>query len=234
MNRAIIDTETAGSIEDRKSLRVYDFAYQIVDSDFRVVCSRRFLIAEVFNDAELMSSAYYANKLPLYYRDLAEGSVTCVKLIDAYKQFASDCKQFNVKQAWAYNAAFDRDALNSTISAVSNGFREWFIPYGIKLKCIQSLCASTILKRPTYYKFALANGLVSESGNLRTTAEAAYRYMTNDPAFIESHTALDDVIIERQLLAYALTRKVKGKTSKIKRDAWRLPQRDFKEWLTKD
>lgn len=233
MYRVIIDTETAGSIEERKDLRVYDFGYQIVDNQFRVVCSRRFLIGEVFNDVELMASAYYAHKLPLYYKDLAEGEVTCVKFIDAYKQFASDCKQFNVKQAWAYNAAFDRDALNATIEAISNGFKKWFMPYGIKWKCIQTLCASTILKRPTYYKFALANGLISEAGNLRTTAEAAYQYMTKDPSFIESHTALDDVIIERQLLAYALTRKTKGKETKVRRDAWRLPQKDFKAWMNK-
>lgn len=233
MNRLILDTETAGNIEDHDSLRVYDFAYQIVDDSFRVVCTRHFLISEVFNDLELMSSAYYSKKLPLYFAMLASQEVEIVPFLTAYNQFLTDCKDFKVKQIWAYNAAFDRDALNATLKALSNGFRSWFMPYGIKIKCIWSLCSSTILNRPSYFKFALKNGFVSSKGNLATNAEVAYAYMTNDPTYKEEHTALEDVKIERELLSYGLRQHVKDKQTKIKRNAWSLPQKKFKEWLNK-
>lgn len=233
MYRVIIDTETAGPIDDRNALRVYDFAYCIIDSNFRTVCQKRFLISEVFSDVLLMESAYYAHKLPGYYRELAEKKVTCVKLFDAYQSFINDCKKYKVKQIWAYNASFDRDALNATISAISNGFKRYFFPYGVKVKCIQSLCCSTILNRPSYFKFAQKHGLLTAKGNLSTTAESAFRYYTGNPDFIESHTALNDVLIEKDLLAYALTRKTKGKKTEPKRDAWRIPQKAFKEWAAK-
>lgn len=233
MYRLILDTETAGNVEDRNSLRVYDFAYQIVDDDFRVVCTRHFLISEIFNDTKLMSSAYYAEKLPLYYSMLLLEEVEIVPLLEAYNQLTADCKEFKVKEIWAYNAGFDRDALNTTLKALSNGFRSWFYPYGVKVKCIWSLCTSTILNRPSYFKFAALNGFVSDKGNLVTNAEAAYAYTTNDPAYQEEHTALEDVKIERQLLQYALKQHVKGRKTKINPQAWRTPQKKFKEWLTK-
>lgn len=230
MNRLVIDCETIGNVKDHSTLRVYDVAWQIVDKDFKVLCTRHFLVDEFFNDSELMATAYYSWKKPKYYLMLANKEVQQAKFINVYNQLVNDCKQFNVKQAWAYNAGFDRAALNRTIEIVSNGWRKFFMPYGVQWNCIQTLCCSTILDRPSYFKFITENDQLKTSGNLPTSAESAYRYMVNDPQYKEDHTALEDVKIERELLRYGITRKTKGKQTKIKKNAWAIPQKKFKQW----
>lgn len=235
MNRLILDTETAGNVNDRQSLRVYDIAWQIADKDFQPVVSRRFLVKEIFFDeADAMQSAYYANKLPQYYAEIAAGNVKVVHLAEIYKQLAADCKDYKVKELWAYNAAFDRDALNVTCEAVSNGLRTWFIPFGVKICCIQHLAAQTILNRSSYFKFAYNGGFYNKkTGNVRTNAEAAYAYLIGDADYKEEHTALEDVKIERQILAACKKVKNGKKDKKPSRTAWKVPQKKWKEWLDK-
>jgi hypothetical protein len=44
---------------------------------------------------------------------------------------------------------------------------------------------------------------------LSASAENLYRFIIKDPNFIESHTGLEDVQIERQILWYCLRQKKK-------------------------
>lgn len=236
MNRLIIDTETAGNVNDRESLRVYDVAWQIADKDFQPVVSRRYLVQEVFfGMADDMTSAYYANKLPQYYEQIAQGKLSVVHLSTIYDQLKEDCQTYGIKEIWAYNAAFDRDALNVTSKVVSNGLRKFFLPYGVKVCCIQHLAAQTILNRPSYFKFAARHGFYSKAtGNLKTNAEAAYAYLIGDAEYREEHTALEDVKIERQILAACKRTHTKGKKDKSpNRQAWRKPQAKWQAWLKK-
>ena len=46
------------------------------------------------------------------------------------------------------------------------------------------------------------NSHLTKSGTPRFTAEIIYQYITDNPTFIESHTGLEDVEIERQILAW--------------------------------
>ena len=52
--------------------------------------------------------------------------------------------------------------------------------------------------------FATTHGFVSDAGNIQTSAEVAYRFLTNDPDFVESHTGLEDVEIETAILMNCL------------------------------
>ena len=64
----IVDTETANSLED--SL-FYDIGMAIIDKQGNVYESYSFVNNDIFKDeSELMKSAYYANKIPLYYQSL--------------------------------------------------------------------------------------------------------------------------------------------------------------------
>lgn len=233
MYRIVLDTETAGNVEDHSSLRVYDFGFQLVDSKFNVVLERRYFVSEIFNDHALMNSAYYANKLPQYYQALANKEVEIRPWLVIMKEFAELCKAYKVKEVWAFNAGFDRDATNATTEALSNGFRSWFAPYGVEWKCIQRAAAMTLCNSKNYFKFAYENGFVSAKGNVQTTAEAVYAYLTNDPAYKEEHTALEDVKIEAAILARVKRRHQKMET-KPSRSAWRAPQKKFKEWVKKN
>lgn len=235
MNRLILDTETAGNVNDRQSLRVYDIAWQIADKDFQPIVSRRFLVKEIFfNESDAMQSAYYANKLPQYYAEIAAGTVKVVHFADIYKQLCADVKDYNIKELWAYNASFDRDALNVTCEYISNGLKSWFIPFGVKVCCIQHLATQTILNRPSYFKFAARHGFYNKkTGNVKTSAEAAYAYIIGDETYKEEHTALEDVKIERQILQACKRVKKGKKDKKPNRMAWKKPQENWRKWLDK-
>lgn len=85
------------------------------------------------------------------------------------------------------------------------------------------MACQVLLNRSTYRKFAMQNGLIKESGNLQTSAEACYKYITDKVDFIESHTGLEDVLIETEILAKCFKTHKKMDTS-INRLCWRIPQ----------
>lgn len=69
--RCVLDTETAGGLS--KPLP-YDFSYILYEgAEMREVCRRSFVIKEIFLDATLMDSAYYAKKVPSYWEDIWAG-----------------------------------------------------------------------------------------------------------------------------------------------------------------
>ena len=50
---------------------------------------------------------------------------------------------------------------------------------------------------------------ITKNGRKRYTAEILYRFITNNIDFEESHTGLEDVLIEKEILAECLKRGVK-------------------------
>ena len=64
------------------------------------------------------------------------------------------------------------------------------------------MARDVILKMPTYRRFWERHGLLTANGRLSASAENLYRFILKDPTFVESHTALEDVMIEKEILAY--------------------------------
>ena len=63
------------------------------------------------------------------------------------------------------------------------------------------LSVSHLLNNITYKNKCLENGLLTNSGTFfKTSAESTYQYLVNKYDFVESHTALDDAIIESFIL----------------------------------
>lgn len=227
MNRIVIDTETLGTLANPLC---YDIGYAIMDSKGNILATRRHLVRETFfNMREQMGSAYYAEKLPLYYDALKNG-LTDLSLVDIREELLGLCKQYNVKQVWAFNAAFDQKALNNTVKTISNGFVASFLPGGVEWHCIQAFAGQTVLNSRSYFKYAITHGLVSDAGNVRTTAEAAYQYLMGDDTFQEEHTALSDVLIECAILARCLRQHKKANTAPS-RFSWRYCQEKFHQFF---
>ena len=90
------------------------------------------------------------------------------------------------------------------------------------------MACQTLLNTTTYVKFALANGLESDKGNILTSAESCYRFLTNSVDFEESHTGLEDVLIEVAIMAYCY-RQHKPFENSINSACWRKVQRARKE-----
>lgn len=67
------------------------------------------------------------------------------------------------------------------------------------------VACSDLINNDEYKDFCLKNNLVSESGKyFKTSAETTYQFLKNQPDFVESHTALDDALIEAEILDIAI------------------------------
>ena len=222
----VLDTETCNTIEQPIP---YDIGWAICDKWGNVLVERSFVVAEIFLDMkDVMQSAYYAEKIPMYWEDIKQGNRTIKRMWEIRKIMKEDIKNFHVKKICAYNMAFDKRALNNLVRYVSKSFLRWWFPFGVEFVCIWHCACQVLLNRKTYIEFAEKNGLISDCGNIKTSAECAYKYITNNLEFEESHTGLEDVKIEIEILRECFRQK-KRMDKSINTSCWRMVQNKRKE-----
>ena len=226
----VADVETCNSLEEPLP---YDIGYCVCDRNGEIFVERSFMVAEIFCDmADVMQSAYYKEKIPQYWEDIKQGK----KLLRTYKTIRktvlADMKEYKIKKVFAYNASFDRRALNNLSRYVTKSFNRYFFPFGTEFYCIWHMACQVIMARKTYIDFAEKNGLISDKGNLFTNAECCYKYLTKNLDFAEEHTGLADVKIETEILAECF-RKHKKMDKKINPFCWKIVQTKRKELKAK-
>ena len=64
-------------------------------------------------------------------------------------------------------------------------------------------------KRKSYISWCKSHGYMTKNGLPRMTAEIIYRYITGNNEFIEKHTGLEDVDIERQIMVACFRKHMK-------------------------
>ena len=209
----MIDTETCNSMEDPLC---YDISWQVIDSHGRLYENRSFAVKQVFSGMpELMATAYYANKIPAYWEQINKGEKQLANLYTIREALAKDIKDYDCEFICAHNARFDNCSLNTTQRYLTNSRFRYFLPYGIEWWDTMKMANDTICKMPTYRKFCEENGYITKNKQLRKTAEILYRFISQDNAFIEEHKALEDVDIEREILAYCVR-----KHKKMRKKLW--------------
>lgn len=205
-----LDTETCNSFEvdgklDLSQSIVYDIGWAVCDKKGRVYETKSFLIYEVFVAMkDVMKSAYYADKIPTYWKEVEQGKRKLVSFWTMYHAFKEDVKKYKVKNVFAHNAGFDVRALNNTIRYLSKSKYRWFFPYHIEFWDTLKMSNQTIGKQKMYTAFCEKNGFMTnhKPPRNRLTAEILYRYITGNLDFEESHTGLEDVLIEIQILVH--------------------------------
>ena len=222
----VLDVDTANSTDDAL---VYDICYCICDRSGEIFEADSFIVSEIFFDeAELMTSAYYASKIPQYLRGIEEKAFKVRRFYQVRQALSDSLKRWKCEAVCAYNASFDTRALNTTERWLTKSAYRFFLPYGTKVFCIWHMACQVICTQKNYARFCFENGLVSESGNIKTSAEAVYAYITKNPDFDESHTGLQDVLIETKIFAHCF-RQHKKMDKTINRLCWRIPQAQAKE-----
>ena len=202
-----IDTETANSLDDPL---VYDIGGAIHDKKGRVYETFSFVIYEIFvGMKDLMKNAYYAEKIPNYENDLRAGSRKMVRYNTARKHIANLCKKYNVRAIIAHNARFDYRATNTTQRYLTCSKYRYFLPYGIEVWDTLKMVKSTVAKQKSYLRWCKQNGFMVNENRPRMTAEILYKYMTNDIDYKESHTGLEDVLIEKEIFVWCMRQKKK-------------------------
>lgn len=222
-----IDTETCG---DLSCPLVYDLGVAIHDRHGKILESYSWVIREVFyGRSRKMKTAYYANKLPQYYEGIKSGEWEVVSLFKARAKMLEMIDKYKVKAVIAYNAAFDRKALNKTMETFSKFGTEHFFPDSVIFWDSWGMACETILQQKSYYKKAILENWISKAGNCISNAECAFRYISNNYDFIESHTALADVLVEVEIFAKVMRQKKKTR-KEIFHNPWKIIQPGFNEY----
>ena len=205
----VLDTETANTIQDEHGLDMsnvlfYDLGFQLVDSHGRTYGKKfSFVNSDIFtHEAELMQSAYYAKKIPQYRADLASGKRILANTYEIRKALVDLINKYDCKFVCAHNARFDYNSLNNTQRWTTKSRFRYFLPYGLEWWDTLKMARSVMGKMPTYQRFCTENGYTTKTGKPRFTAEICYRFITKDNTFVESHTGLEDVEIETEILRY--------------------------------
>ena len=202
MNYIVFDCETTNTMDDPI---VYDLGWSVINDRFEVLAERSFVNADVFiEEKELMKEAYFADKIPQYVAEIADGTRELRRFETIRRAFALDCKMFGVTEIYAHNARFDYKALQTTQRYLTKSKYRWFFPFGVEICDTLKMARQTFGKCDEYKEFCIENGFVCNNGQLRMTAEVLYRFITKDLQFEEEHTGLADVRIEREIFRHCV------------------------------
>jgi hypothetical protein len=226
----VVDVETCGALGDGK---VYDLGFAVVEPKTATIVEMHSLvIPEVFYGMESeMRSAYYADKLPQYVAGIDSGEWTLSTFWNTWNLVRDTMRKYGITKVYAYNCKFDKDALNNTMRVITAGRFSHFFPKGTIFCDIWHMACQSIMSQRNFVKFCNKNGFVSDAGNLRTSAEVCYAYITKNATFEEAHTGLDDVLIEAAILQHIYRQKQKRVNEKIVPNPWRIPQKVRKEMV---
>lgn len=223
----VIDTETCNTVEQPLP---YDIGFAICDRYGNIAEERSYVVAETFLDMkETMKSAYFAEKIPQYWEDIKNGTREIKSIYKIRKEVKDLMSKYKIKKVGAYNMGFDKRALNNVMRYTTKSFCRWFFPFGTEFFCIWHLATQTLLQQKTFFKMAEKNDWFSEKGNLLTNAEVTYNYIKKMSDFKESHTGLEDVRIEIEIMAHCFRQHKKMNTN-INTSCWRLVQKAYKEY----
>ena len=204
----VIDTETAPMDKAEQGVNpynmlVYDVGFAVVDKYGNVYETASFVNADVFLDEkELMKSSYYADKIPKYWEDIKNGNRILTSWYNIRKAVLNVCDKYNIKMVFAHNMRFDYGATNNTQRWLTKSKYRYFLPYGVTVCDTLRMSKDILSKKKTYRNFCEENGYLTKNNQIRLTAEIIYRFITGDNDFKESHTGLEDVMIEKEILSY--------------------------------
>lgn len=221
----VIDTETCGDISHPLP---YDIGAHIVDLDGHVYEAGSWVVYETYaGQRELMKSAYYAEKLPQYEIDLANGKRVMKKFFSIRKILMGWLAEYDVDTVAAYNTNFDIRALNNLMRFVMNNRFVRFFPKSINFIDIWTMAVHAVCGTAAYQRNAYEEDWFSDKGNVRTNAECVFSFISGNIDFVESHTALEDVEIESAIMLYCW-KKTKATQRGIVGNPWRIPQKEWK------
>lgn len=203
----VLDTETCPIDRDMEevtptNMLVYDLGYTITDKKGNVYRTGSYIVSDIFFGEfyTKMQSSYYANKIPKYMEQIANGE----RVVKTWKQISfilrKVLEEFDINVVVAHNARFDYGVLRNTKDYLEEYPMLPYVEWWDTLKMARSI----LKERKSYKRFCEDNNYMTKNNQCRFTAEVIYRYLTNDLEFEESHTGLEDTLIEKDILAFCI------------------------------
>ena len=199
MKIVVFDTETV----DTEHPYCYNVGLVIFDTDeMKVLTKREYIIEQVWHNPMLFSTAYYADKRPIYVSRMKGRKIKMSKWGFVCREMQTIFDTFDVKLAFAYNSSFDERVFNFNCD-----FFHTLNPFdNIPIKDIIPFVHNKIGFTPKFKNFCEDNELFTESGNYSANAENVYRFISQNKEFTEEHTALADSEIELEILLECIKR----------------------------
>lgn len=193
----VLDTEALGLLKPI----VYEVGYVIADTDGNVIQTRDYMIKQVYDNKELFASAYFADKRETYDRKIADGIAKLVYWGYAMKVLASDIERHGITKIYAYNSRFDNGAINYTHKLYPAKSKPTADGIEDIMKYIKP-----IISTDGYKEFCATNNFMTANNRPQKTAEVVYRYLTDNVEFVEDHMAVEDCLIELEILLESIQR----------------------------
>jgi DNA polymerase III epsilon subunit-like protein len=211
----VIDTETANGLDEPLT---YDIGFAVTDKKGNIYETFSYIVSEVFYGMrDVMQSAYYATKIPKYEEDIANGKRVVAPFAVIKAKVIEMLNKYQITAVIAHNARFDVTALNITQRYLTKSKYRYFFPYGTQIWDSLAMARTTIGRQPTYKMWCKERGYITRNGMPKLTAEVLYRFITQDETFDESHTALEDVLIELLIFVRCVRQR-----KKMQRTYWKI------------
>lgn len=165
--------------------------------------------------------------------------VTFKEFGEWFNGFDKDQSKDYIIYYWSYNAMFDRGAFEENakregVEISRHIIKDW--------KCIMILAMEIIKdKHSVQYAnwivetaYTVKNNkdhileYITPKGNMRTTAQVVYRFIMNDPSFIELHKGLQDTQCEAEILKWCQAHKGWTKYNMSPGMGWSIVNSSFK------
>lgn len=200
----VVDTETTNTLDEPLC---YDVGFAVVDRFGAVYEKYSFVVAEIFLDRDLMSYAYFADKIEQYWQEIKAGKRKLAKFSTIRRKFAEVCKRNQIDIICAHNAYFDYRSLNLTQRYITASKYRYFLPFGTQVWDTLKMSREVLKNDDAYGEFCYNHDFLTSRLCKQFTAEVLYRFIVQKPDFEEAHTGLEDVLIEKEIFAYCLWRK---------------------------
>lgn len=202
MNFLLYDVEAAGELN---APLTYDIGGFVTSRDGTEISdSINYVIKDIFYNTEIMRTAYYADKVPQYHKEIWAHEREVKRFMQARARILQLFKEYGITAVCAHNASYDIRALNNTIRTITEGRVKYFFPYGTEVWDTLKMARQVLGQMPSYRKFCEENGYMTKHSTPRPryTAEIIYRFITKQQDFEEAHTGLADATIELEIYKY--------------------------------
>ena len=201
-----VDTETIGSLFVKESVLPFEIGTKIYDTEKqKVVREKSYLIRKFFNNKFIMLSTFSATKYPKYFEKLeSDKRYKNCSVNDMAQELERVIQRYNIKIMVAHNGNFDKCAIARLCEefGTENPTK--------KIDLLDTMELSKIITfSKDYANYCIENkdiknsinesAFITNSGRVRTTAQAIYSYLTKNPTFEEAHTGLEDIDIEIEI-----------------------------------
>lgn len=197
----VLDTET---VTDARI--PYDIAWIIVDREGNVYERFNALTAEVMDNPTLRQCVRkdsFSKRKASFYLDDEPADV--LSFFDIHMITQEALYKYAICTVVAYNAAFDVKVLNDYSNLLLG------IPFfdDEPIWDLWNMALNVICDSRNYVNWCIEHNFASDKGNLSSSAESVYSYLSNCGDFEEDHTALSDCEIEAEILQAVFNRKKK-------------------------